>query len=321
LVPIQSKINNHLQRKHEKNLNLYSNKILLLIQNQYFNYIIPLVQTQSKDQIQTLNKFLTENNSFHYSFWQNGPACELGAHAPLAHRATSLPECVQPGPGGIRSFSPLHGPDPRPFPMCSSESHTVGRLVGLGRENVALIRAALAGPLVISRSSWSTVARYSWPNKTTCDYVSVTLSPFHSFSSLSVAPPWARVITGNRWARRPSPRQEKAAPPLSGFSAAPYDELGWRRSDGSWWHQRGPLSPARAPWDGGRLLPHDTSTIGGGASLRHVSPTATRCFFPHSYDDPRPAVVTHQRWPIVYPRGNSDLWPTVRRSCPLFLEP
>jgi hypothetical protein len=130
-----------------------------------------------------------------------------------------LPERVQPGPARTR---------PTTFSLCSNESHAPGRLVGLGQENVALIRAAPAGPLVISRPSRSTVVRYSGVNKIACDRVSVTLVPFHSFSSLSVAPHRERVTTGSQRARRPSLRQKKAAPPRAPSPArAPTD--GWTR--------------------------------------------------------------------------------------------
>jgi hypothetical protein len=110
----------------------------------------------------------------------------------MARLCTERPACQS-----VSSLASL-GLGPRPFSLCSSESHVPGRLVGLGRENVALIRAAPAGPLVISRSSRLTVIRYSWVNKTACDHISVTLAPFHSFSSLSVVPHLARETTGSR---------------------------------------------------------------------------------------------------------------------------
>jgi hypothetical protein len=123
---------------------------------------------------------------------------------------------------------------------------------------MVLIRATSVGPLVISRSSRSTIARYSWANKIACDHVSVALAPFHSFSSLYDAPHRQsaseavepEVEKGGAIARPLAGRRAHRwvdTPLSSGFSVVPYDALGQRRSDGSWWCQRGPLSSVHVP--------------------------------------------------------------------------
>jgi hypothetical protein len=74
-----------------------------------------LVQIQLKNQIQTLNNFLTENNKL----WTR-------AHGLLAYRATGLPERVQPSPARTRppAFFPVQQWVTRTRPPC-----------GLGPEN------------------------------------------------------------------------------------------------------------------------------------------------------------------------------------------
>jgi hypothetical protein len=189
----------------------------------------------------------------------------------------------QPAYQSASNLAPL-GPGPQPFSLCSSESHAPCHLVGLGRENVALITAAPIGPLVISRLSRSMVAHYSEVNKTACDRVSVTLAPFHSFSSLSAASHRARVTTGSQRARRPSPRQKKAAPPRAPLPArAPTD--GWMRRHrvASRW------CPTMRSADG------DLMGVGGASTdpFRRRAHHETAVIF-YLTAHPRPAVVTHQ---------------------------
>jgi hypothetical protein len=88
-----------------------------------------------------------------------------------------------------------------------------------------LNRAAPTGPLVISRSSRSTVARYSWANKTVhdCDPVTLVLTPLlHSSHSHTRRTEMSSAAVGD-WDERSKPASSQAPSP----ARAPTD--GWTR--------------------------------------------------------------------------------------------